>query len=223
MISRGVVLQLENSIDVEPDALTLYDLSRYQSNGTMRGAGQPNAVQLPSGTWIWVFASGDWIEVTAPQMNFTSELFSGLAWVNTSVTATVQTIMIRGLGGIDGWGMLIHTNGRIDFETYQAAASQLSYAAGGAVPAGAWCLCGWTRNGASCRVYVNGVDVTNTVGVHINPLTSARTVKIGIGDNKVAYPFVGLMSPFLWFSYTLTPGQILNHYEKTKHWFGIHD
>jgi len=78
MIARGIVLQPELSIDLEPDATTLYDLSRYKNNGTMLGAGEPNAVQLPRGLWVWDFDGTDDIITIG---NTLQSIRSALLWI----------------------------------------------------------------------------------------------------------------------------------------------
>ena len=56
---------------------------------------------------------------------------------------------------------------------------------------GTWYTVGVSRDGAAARIYVNGVDEVRVEGTHINPLTSARSAKIGIHDDKASNPFDG--------------------------------
>lgn len=42
-------------------------------------------------------------------------------------------------------------------------------------------------SGVSVKTYIDGQDRTLTSGVHINPLTSARTVKIGANDGVATF------------------------------------
>ena len=81
--------------------------------------------------------------------------------------------------------------GQFSFYTSQFLASQLSQSGAASVVAGNRYTLGVSRAGASVRLYNAGVDVTVTVGVHINPLTSARSMKIGVADNLVANPYDG--------------------------------
>ena len=55
LIARNIVLQPENSIDVEPGVVTLIDQSRYRNNGTFVNA--PTWTKLPSGLWVLNFDS----------------------------------------------------------------------------------------------------------------------------------------------------------------------
>ncbi len=208
------VLYLEGQQDAYSS--TIKDLSGYANNGTITGA---TWVRLPSGLWVNSFDGTDDIINcgTNSVLNFTTGDFSGIAWVKTTVTANVQWIMGRGLGNTDGWAMLIHTDGRVDFETYQAGASQLSYAANNTtVTNGQFNLIGWTRTGTSCRVWLNGVDITNTVGNHTNPLTSTRALKIGNSDTLNQYPFTGQMGLERIFSYYLSATEIANIYQRER-------
>lgn len=76
--TRGVVFEAEVSRDVEPDALTLYDRSRFKNNGTMLGAGEPNAVQLPSNLWVWDFDGTDDIITIG---DILSSIQSAILWI----------------------------------------------------------------------------------------------------------------------------------------------
>lgn len=75
----------ELSTDLEPDATTLIDLSRYRNHGTMKGAGEPDAVQLPSKAWVWEFDGTDDIITIG---NILSSIKSALLWINPDDNTT---------------------------------------------------------------------------------------------------------------------------------------
>ena len=223
-LTRGIVLQPENSIDVEPGAVTLIDQSRYKSHGTITGAGY---VQEPSGLWVLDFnpAMPSYIEIpaTATQLDFTSEDFSLVVRLKMDIIMDpAQFIFSRGTHAENGYLLQINLGGTVLFYTNQLAASQYSDT-GGIFLADVWYTIGVTRNGASVKIYSNGVDVTAISGIHINPATSAKSAKIGIHDNKINYPFDGKIEFLKIYNYALTAGQQLIEHEKVKHWFGVHD
>lgn len=227
MIVRDCILDLENSVDLEPDALTLYDLSRYHSHGTMVGAGRPNAVQLPNGLWVWDFnaATTDYITIPAAhtQLDSTSEDFSIIARIYIDSLVTGRMVWCRGLMNTDGYFFLPESNGALRFVTCQAAAAQTTLSAAGDLVINTWFTIGVSRNGASARLYRNGVDVTAAPAVHIDPLTSARIGRIGIYDNLASNPYDGKIAFLRIYNYALTAGQHLIEHEKVKHWFGVHN
>ncbi len=107
-------------------------------------------------------------------------------------------------------------NGVIELYTTQAGANQFSASSVGSIVAGTTYTVGISRIGASVRIYKNGVDVTSTAGSHTNPETCARTAKIGIADDKVTYPFNGLMVFMLGYSRSLTAPEQMNIHLLTK-------
>ena len=50
-----------------------------------------------------------------------------------------------------------------------------------------------SRDGASAIIYVDGAAPAQGAAAHVDPLTSARTGKIGIDDNLASRPFDGEM------------------------------
>lgn len=169
----------------------LGDKSRYRSHGAITTA-----------TWQYGLhgfnlefnqANPDYVTIPAAhtQLNFTAEDFSIIARIFIDSLAVGRTIFTRGLANVDGYRLIVFSTGILDFRTFQTPATQISSSAAGAIVIGAWYTVGISRNGASVRVYRNGIDVTATVGVHIDPLTCARSAKIGIRDDLVANPFDG--------------------------------
>lgn len=222
MITRGIVFEGENSIDVEPGAATLIDQSRYRSHGTITGA---TYTQLPSGLWVLDFdpTIPSYVEIPAAdtQLDFTSEDFSITARIYINDLSAGRTIFQRGLAGTDGYYFRVYPDGKILFQTNQAAATQYSNSANGSIVTGTGYTVGMSRSGADVSVYRDGADITTVFGTHIDPLSSSRTAKIGIYDDLTTIPFDGKIGFLRVYNYALTAGQHLAEHEKTKHWFGI--
>jgi len=219
MKTRGVVFESEMPM-VEPGAATLYDMSRYRSHGAITGAVW---VRLPSGLWVLDYDSGipSYVTIPAaacPQLNFTAGDFSIVARIYIDSLAITRRIFIRGLRNTDGYEFYVHSAGHLTIITNQAAAFQYSETAAGVITAGTWHTVGLSRTGASIRPFHNGVDVSGTAGVHIDPTTSARSAKIGIGDNLAEYPMDGRIPLVRFFNYALSPGQHLQMHEALKRW-----
>ncbi len=213
-LTRGIVLQLENSIDVEPDALTLYDLSRYRNNGTMVGAGQPNAVRLPSGLWVWDFDGiDDFISIPySDSLNLTENLILE-TWVYIKADENGGLIQKNYATGYMLWMENLASGFRL-FVNNAVQASSL-----GAIALNTWYHLVGVVDGVANQLYQNGVPQTSMAAA--TPTGNANVVLIG-EDNANRHPnwmggFFGI------YNYCLTPGQIRNNYETNKHWFGVND
>jgi len=196
----------------------LHDISREHLLGDMSVA-PPTWAALATGLPILDFTPTDYATIAAAYtvLDFTAEDFSIAAWVNVDDLSVTRYIFIRGLASTDGYGMYISNTAGLAFWTWQAAAAQNSATATGIISLGSWYALGVSRNGASVRLYVNGIDLTDAVGTHINPLTSVRSAKIGVYDNLTIYPFDGKMALLhVWENVALSPAahQAVFDYEK---------
>lgn len=171
----------------------LGDKSRYSSHGAITTATW--AAGLHGYCLNFVPGNPDYVTIPAAhtQLNFTSEDFSIIARVNIDDLTDWRDIFLRGLHNTDGYQFYIGAAGFIYFATHQALVSQITRSSNGDIVTGNWYTIGASRSGASARTYRNGVDVTSVVGVHIDPLTCARSAKIGIYDDLAAGPLDGRM------------------------------
>ena len=169
----------------------LGDKSRYRSHGAITGASW--AAGLHGYCLDFNPALPSYVEIPAAhtQLNFTAEDFSLTARIYIDSMPVAPQIFGRGKTNKDGYELFVYTDGRIVFYTDQAAANQQTLSAVGDIVVATWYTLGVSRAGASVRLYRNGVDVTATPGVHINPLTCARTAKIGIYDDLSGAPLDG--------------------------------
>jgi len=215
MQSKGIVLDLQKYFGAStPPADTWADESRFGTDGVITGA---TWVRQPSGLWELDFtATPDYVEVTCPQCNFTSEDYSIVARIKFDNVSGFNEIFIRGLLGTDGFGFIV-VAGQLMGSTFQGGASQYSRTPTTFLSAGTDYTLGMCRTGNSIRVFVNGVDETTIVGVHTDPLTSARTAKIGVYDDKSTYPLDGQISFLRVYNRALSAGEHLQiHNELVK-------
>lgn len=221
-LARGIVLQPENSIDVEPDALVLYDLSRYGNNGAMLGAGEPNAVQLPSGAWVWSFdAIDDIITIpNAPSLYLTTFTIHMWVYQNAEEATTEYDLMAKG-DNADGFYWRIEDGTGVRLVTYLAGGLRFNYTWLAVVGAGIWRLLTLTYDNPTitASLYVNGLLISTQV--QANNMGANNTANLVIGD--IFAPSDSLFAPPLIYNYIRSAGQILNYYENTKHWLGVHD
>jgi len=115
----------------------------------------------------------------AVDLDFTSEDFSIDGWFLFDAIGTREAILNHGIDDLRGYALYKDANDAIVFETYQAAATQQTKTADGAISASTWYYILVVRDGASVRIYINGVDETTTAGTHIDPATTTRQLNIG--------------------------------------------
>lgn len=219
-IARDIVLQPEISIDVEPGAVTLYDLSRYKNNGTFVNA--PTWVQLPFGLWVvdFVAASAQYINIPdAPSLDLIDNMTME-CWYNCDILPSVVGVHAYLMVKFGTYGIFISlVDNKIYWgETIQAVSTT-------ATDIGVWHYLAGTYDSnlgtQNIKLYIDGVlDATandNTGwAVNANPIT--------IGDRVAGgRTYDGKFSPLRICNYTLTAGQVLNRFENQKHWFGVHD
>ena len=156
-------------------------------------------------------ATPDYVEILAAftQLDFTSEAFTIIARLNTTLGAAHASIFTRGLINTDGYWFDISPSGVLEGRTFQGGASQTSSSTSGAIVSGNYYTVGMTRDGATVILFKNGVDVTDVHAVHVNPLTSARSAKIGVYDDKASYPFDGKIDELVIFRRALSPAEML--------------
>ena len=103
---------------------------------------------------------------------FTTEAFSGAVWIAPDAYGD-RYLMHKGAAET-GWGFWINdTSPYLIFTTEQAGPTYQSSDGGANLALSTWQLVGFTRSGASGRLYLNGRDVTATPATHINPVASA--------------------------------------------------
>ena len=169
----------------------LGDKSRYNSHGTIVGAVPAAGVHGYCLDFDPTIPSYVEIPAAHTQLDFTSGDFSIIARINVDDLTITRILFIRGLWNVDGYRISIAAGGEIEGYTFQAAANQRTRSAAGDIVVGTNYTIGISRTGASIRTFRNGVDVTATPAVHIDPTTSARSAKIGVDDGLILNPWDG--------------------------------
>jgi len=149
-------------------------------------------------------ATPDYLSCTnalTTDLGFTTETFSGGMWINADLmaAATKYALFNRADDSLDGWSFYF-TEDVLTFTTYNAGpASQDTTSLTGKITTGTWYLVGFSRSAtAVATIYVNGVDVTDTAGTHIDPAACTEVMYIGC-DNTPGNGFDGKMVlPMIW-------------------------
>lgn len=181
-----------------------YDRSR--SGHQMVLNGPPAWTQIaPSDLTVLDFdeTNPDWLDASAAAtniaMNFTAGSFSMGGWINIDSLAANRNFLCRGLLNTDGYHCQVLMDGSIAFFTNQGGANQVTISFVDEIVTTNWYQIGITRDEGAVHIFKNGLEVTETVGVHLDPLTCARELHIGIYDNETGSPWAGMMwRPRVW-------------------------
>ena len=205
-------------------AATIYDHSRSHIPLLLHGATITwaqnanflNYLDLEAGTPDWLDASA----VATAALDFVAGAFTLATWLNFE-SVGFRYIMDRGLEDADGWGWAIDTDSALWLETSQAGAHQHSTSAAGAIPLATWTFAVAVRSGAAVTFYVNGLPSYGTAATHVNPLTSARELHIGINNAEAA----GFMDGILWrpriWGRALTAAEVAQIYRVERGMLGV--
>jgi hypothetical protein len=199
-------------------------LDQAKAHHPVMQVGPPAWTQLPSGLWMMVLTN-DYLSCAAAScadLNFTSGDFSAVCWMYKVFNGN-YCFMSRtgadwaGLGTADGWQWMSHSGGMI-LRTYQPGVVQGTL--GGIPGISIWWLVGFSRSGASVRMYRNGADDTVTPAVHINPTTAVRNLIIG-ADNPTTLYFNGsIWNPRIW-GRSLAAKEHKMIFDMERHLFGV--
>jgi hypothetical protein len=171
-------------------------------NGTSIVAGQYGNARSFNGTSGYV--------LSATTFNYTSESFTFAMWLNPTSMANGPVLFSNGAYQTSGYYAHLNANGSVLFRTNQAGATQDTSTAAGVFTTGSWQHLAITRNGASIRIYKNGLDVTSSAGTHINPTTTALPFNLGNYGPAPAlgYAYSGSIDDLRIYNYLRTPAQI---------------
>jgi len=201
---------------------------RSRASHTLDFNGPPTWAQIaPSDVTVVEFDSTnpDWLECSAADtniaLNFIAQDFSLSAWIYPTDLTANRMIFCRGFLNADGYYWAVLINGSLAFYTNQAAAGQSTLSGAGDVVVDTWHQVVVTRDGADVVIYVNGINVNVTPGTHINPLTSARDLHIGIYDNETGSPWEGQMgSVKAWNGKVLSAAEVWSMFSTERQLFG---
>jgi hypothetical protein len=143
----------------------------------------------------------------ATALGFTSQNFTIEAWILPSNITSERRILSRYSWNTDGYKLQIASSGKLQFYTFQSGANQLSSTASGVLTAGNWSYVAVVRQGASVKIFVNGVDKTATAGSHIDPAYSASRQTF-IGTDNLPTAFDGVISEVRAWNYARSESEI---------------
>ncbi len=190
----------------------LGDKSRYRAHGTISGAQW--ATGLHGAALDFLRATPSYVEVTPlpDHLAFSAEPWSLVMRVNFDSLLYSTMLICHGAYGEDGWYCNVLNDGTINVYTSQSGTAQVSSSAIGAVSAGSWYTLGLSRAGAAVRIYQNGVDITSVADTHLDPVATARTLKIGVYDSKAYMMMEGLIEFCRLFGVALTASEHLAYH-----------
>lgn len=181
----------------------------------------PVWTQLASGIYVLDFdGSNDYLAIpgaSSPGLNFTTQDFSACAWVNKDDTNT-RYVISRGVPGTRGWDMY----GITGSATVVRLNNGYTITSGSGPTPGTWGLMGFSRVGASVRVYFNGSDSTSSAGSHPDAVTSPTDEhRIGCRSDSATTLFGGLMwNPRIW-ARSLSAAEHRMMFERERGLFGV--
>ena len=148
--------------------------------------------------------------VNSTPWDFTSEDFSMMFDINVKDLSVGPMIYGKGVVNVDGWYIQIESSGRLAVHSSQTGANQTTLTATGAFVINTQTKIVITRSGASVKIYKDGVDITLTIGTHINPDTaSIRNLYLG-NYFTLGYPLNGEVDTFQIYTTELTPTEVAN-------------
>lgn len=197
-----------------PSVVTLHDHSRFGNDGAMTNV---TWVQLPSGLWVMSFNG------VSSQVNCGADdslaIFTEItieAWVYPTTIIGTHTICDRNYGGNLEY-KLAHLGSNLYFHHGDGAA-WANPAALGYFTANVWHYMAIACS-VSSLFYRNG-ELVHT-SVFLSPIAwRVGTFTIGVRGNITEY-FNGYIALVRVYTYALSPGQILKHYEAERALFGV--
>ena len=143
----------------------------------------------------------------ATALGFTSQDFTIEAWIKAATVTKRMEIFQRHYWNSDGYRLQTWPSGDLAFYTFQSGETQVSGTSSDVLTAGNWSHVAVVRQGASAKIFVNGVDKTETAGSHIDPayVVGRQTF---IGTNYLAEAFDGCISEVRIWNYARSESQI---------------
>jgi hypothetical protein len=139
-------------------------------------------------------------------INFSSEDFSILGWINpTTLTQTNARLISFGQYLSAGYEVFVDNNARIKFRTYQLNQSQESRSQS-SLQTGRWQHFAVIRSGSTTTFYLDGKNITEYSGEHIDP--SSYLGELRLGKYVSSYAFNGVADEVKIFNSALTAEQI---------------
>lgn len=154
-------------------------------------------------------------------LDFTSGAFSGAAWIAPDAYGN-RYLMHKSSAG-NGWGFwIVGSSPYLAFTTEQAGPVYQTTQGGTNLQLSAWQFVGFTRSGATGRIYLNGRDATASPATHVDPVSAAAAdFTIGTTTGGGAGYYDGdLWRPRVW-KRPLAAWEMLAIYEAERDLFGV--
>ena len=218
IVKDGLVLDLDAAkIDSYPKTGTSWkDISGNGNNGTLINGPVFNS-ENNGGI---VFDGINEYVSCGNILNYTTGNFSFSYWVyiNSLTTNSVgqgPVVLYKGGYQINGYyDQIQQTTGIVSFITNTNPVISTATAAGTIVAGNTYNIT-YTRNGTSIRIYVNGVDLTNTAGVHTTIPSSTANFTIASYQAGFICSNIRVYS-FLNYNRALSAAEVLQNYNATK-------
>ncbi len=234
--TRGIVFEAEVSRDVEPGVVTLYDMSRYGSNGAMTDV---TWEQIASGLWVPQYNATTSL-IAIPGGPHLSNIFAGggtiRAWVNLASDGEINQgeILDNWNAGSANGGFFLITRDeaagmlRLRFYTlWSGADGWWQSTTVSSVAINNWCHLVVTYNSDLTtndpNIYVNLAPQALTEGgTPTGTISPANNDDLIIGNRFDASRTADGQIPLvrLW-NYILTPGQLYTDFTAQRSLFGV--
>ena len=229
MIVRDCVLDLENSVDLEPGAAEVLDISRYRNHGAFLGAGEPDWVQLPSGLWVMDFdGSNDYVSLGTSLNGVLNTRATVLAWARADrYTGGYDNILSNAAGGqLTGYNLMYWNNNTRVMCWVNIGGSYLVCIVNNTPTETEWVFIATTVDKATTDMWLYVFHSGAIFSAHdgATTATAEATGTLYIGARTPGSDHWGgkIGSPKI-YNYVMTQGQIRNYYEKTKYLFGVYE
>jgi len=187
------------------------DRTPYNNDGTVTDATLATDRKSQSNK-AYSFASGNYMTVAhSSSLPITGDISISM-WIKPTLQANPSRLVTKGIINTDGYEFFIRANGQVAYRTSQSGANQETNTAAGAIVSGNWYHLIIARTGANAKIYSNGVDITSTAAVHVNPTTNTRITYIGTDLDGATHPFVGVIDAVRIYDRALSATEILALY-----------
>jgi len=191
----GVLRWQANTVAIAP---AFADANSVQIAGLSSGEHTITTYGIPDAELDFVPGTSDYVNlnVNNTPLDFTSEDFSIVVRVLTLDDLSVpRTLFACGdIDAVGGYQFFSYNNGKLTFQTNQVGVSQETRSAFGDFAVGGPYTVGATRSGASVKIFIDGVDKTDSAAAHIDPTTFGvrnprigTTYKSGVASNTYFY------------------------------------
>jgi len=193
------------------------DMSPNSNNGTNYGASSATGADGNIGTAMSFDGTNDYIDCgNDSSLNILNDITISF-WINVldyNFEDSAAHIFGNGESSIVGYNIWLYRGGYMHYRTNQGGAEQITSSYAGFILANSWTNVIITRAGNNTSIYINGIDKTNSRGVHLNPALSTKNTFCGCYTSNGSYAFKGGMSDVRIYNRALSQEEISLLYNK---------